>query len=266
MSDRVRIDVTDGVADVRLDRPDKHNALDAAMFLAIAEAAATLASDVSVRAVVLSGEGPSFCSGLDFPSFMSGGDGVDLLGGRDDDTIVNVAQRVAYAWHQLDRPVIAAITGHCYGGGIQIAAACDIRIAAPDALLSVMEVRWGLVPDMTGTQLLPRLVRPDVLKELTWTGRKVNGTEAAGLGLVTRIDPDPRSAALTLAGEIASKSPEAVRGAKKLIDAAWTSDLAAGFALEEDVQRTILGSPNQIEAVRANFEKRPPVFADPPAE
>lgn len=262
MSDRVRIEVSDGVADVRLDRPDKHNALDAAMFLGIVEAAAALAADSAVRAVVLSGEGASFCSGLDFPSFLSGEAGVDLLGGRDETTIVNLAQQAAYVWYDLDRPVIAAITGHCYGGGIQMAAACDVRIAAPGALLSVMEIRWGLVPDMTGTQLLPRLVRPDVLKELTWTGRKVTGTEAAEIGLVTRVDEDPHAAALSLAADIASRNPAAVRGAKRLIDAAADSDLAAGFALEEQVQRAILGSPNQLEAVRANFEKRPATFAD----
>lgn len=262
MTERVRIEVTDGVADVRLDRADKHNALDAAMFLGIIEAAGTLAADPSVRAVVLSGEGASFCSGLDFPSFLSGEAGVDLLGGRDETTIANLAQQAAYVWYDLDRPVIAAITGHCYGGGIQIAAACDIRIAAPGALLSVMEIRWGLVPDMTGTQLLPRLVRPDVLKELAWTGRKVSGTEAAEIGLVTRVDDDPRAAALSLAAEIASKNPDAVRGAKRLIDAAADSDLATGLALEEQVQRQIIGSPNQLEAVRANFEKRPAAFAD----
>lgn len=262
MPDRVRIEVSDGVADVRLDRPDKHNALDAAMFLGIVEAAGTLAADPSVRAVVLSGEGASFCSGLDFPSFLSGDGGVDLLGGRDETTIVNLAQQAAYVWYELDAPVIAAITGHCYGGGVQIAAACDIRIAAPDALLSVMEIRWGLVPDMTGTQLLPRLVRPDVLKDLTWTGRKVKGAEAAEIGLVTRVDTDPRSAALELAADIASKNPAAVRGAKRLIDAAATADLATGFALEEELQRAIIGSPNQLEAVRANFEKRAAVFTD----
>jgi len=262
MSERVRIDVSDGVADVRLDRPDKHNALDAAMFLGIVEAAGDLAGDSSVRAVVLSGEGASFCSGLDFPSFLSGDAGVDLLGGRDESTIVNLAQQAAYVWYGLAQPVIAAITGHCYGGGIQIAAACDIRIAAPDAMLSVMEIRWGLVPDMTGTQLLPRLVRPDVLKELTWTGRKVTGAEAAELGLVSHVDDDPRAAALSLATEIASKSPAAVRGAKRLIDAAATADLDTGFALEEEIQREIIGSPNQLEAVRANFEKRPPRFVD----
>lgn len=262
MFDRVRIDVSGGVADVRLDRPDKHNALDAAMFLGIVEAAENLAREPGVRAVVLSGEGASFCSGLDFPSFMSGGSEVDLLGGRTETTIANLAQQAAHVWYALERPVIAAISGHCYGGGIQIAAACDLRIAAPDALLSVMEVRWGLVPDMTGTQLLPRLVRPDVLKELTWTGRKVTGTEAAALGLVTRVDDDPRAAALELAAEIASKNPDAVRGAKALIDAAWDLDLPAGLALEEDIQRAILGSPNQLEAVRANFEKRAPDFKD----
>lgn len=262
MSDRVRVEVAGGVADVRLDRPDKHNALDAGMFLGIVDAAGTLAHDQTVRAVVLSGEGASFCSGLDFPSFMSGNGGVDLLGGRGDATIANLAQQAAYVWYALDRPVIAAITGHCYGGGIQIAAACDLRIAAPDALLSVMEIRWGLVPDMTGTQLLPRLVRPDVLKELTWTGRKVSGTEAVALGLVTRVADDPRAAALELAAEIATKSPDAVRGAKALIDAAWDLDLEAGFALEEDTQRAIIGSPNQLEAVRANFEKRAPDFKD----
>lgn len=261
MSDRVLVEIADGVADVRLNRPDKHNALDAPMFVGIIETAAQLASDRSVRAIVLSGEGHSFCSGLDFPSFMAGGSNVNLLG-REDGAVANMAQRAAYVWHEMPQPVIAAVTGHCYGGGIQIACACDIRIASPAAHLSVMEIKWGLVPDMTGTQLLPRLVGPDVLKELTWTGRKVTGDEAAGLGLVTRVAEDPRAAALDLAREIASKSPHAVRGAKALIDASYELDLRGGFEMEERIQIEILGSPNQQEAIKANFEKRPPVFED----
>jgi len=261
MSDRVLIDTDGGVADVRLNRPDKHNALDAEMFIGLVEAATQLASDRSVRAVVLSGEGASFCSGLDFPSFLAGGSDVNLFA-RGEGVIGNIAQRSACAWQTLPQPVIAAVTGHCYGGGLQIACGCDIRIAAPDAHLSVMEIKWGLVPDMSGTQLMPRLVRPDVLKHLTWTGRKVTGEEAAALGLVTEVAADPRSAALALAHEIASKSPGAVRRAKALIDASYEVDLGTGFEMEERLQLELMGSPNQQEAVRANFEKRAPVFAD----
>jgi len=268
MSDRVTIEITDGVADVRMNRPDKMNALDAAMFLALVEAGDRLAADSTVRAVVLSGEGRGFCAGLDIGAFMGGegGDGggspFSLLGGREG-RIANVAQQVAYAWTSLPVPVIAAVHGVALGGGIQIALGADIRLVAPDAKLSVLEIRWGLLPDMTGLQMLPKLVGLDVAKELAFTGRMLSGTEAAALGLATRVSDDPRGEALALAAEIASKNPAAIRGMKSLLNDAGTRPLAASFLEETRLMTDIIGSPNQVEAVMAYFEKRPPVFTDP---
>src|SRR5262249_47595201 len=168
MSDRVQVTMTDGVADVRLTRPEKLNALDPAMFAALVDTGRRLASDPSLRAVVLSGEGRGFCAGLDFASFMAlgaDGSGFGVLANRDG--AVNHAQHAAWIWTEVPVPVIAAVHGVAYGGGLQIALAADLRFVAPDARLSVMEIRWGLIPDMTGTQTLRHLVRLDVAKELT---------------------------------------------------------------------------------------------------
>jgi enoyl-CoA hydratase/carnithine racemase len=264
MSDRVVVTVEDGVADVRLSRPDKLNALDAAMFQAIRDTGRRLAEDRSLRAVVLSGEGRAFCAGLDFPSFQGGGGPVDLFE-RSDESAANLAQRAAWIWTELPVPVIAAVHGYAFGGGLQIALGCDLRLVAPDAQLSVMEVRWGLVPDMAGTQLLRRLVRLDVAKELTFTGRRVSGEEAVALGLGTRVTEGPHADALALAREIAGKSPDAVRAAKRLLARSWDVPEAEGLLLEEKAQRGLLGTPNQLESVRANLEKRAPRYADPEA-
>lgn len=268
MSERVTIEVRDGVADVRLNRPDKLNALDAAMFAAIVEAGDRVAADPSVRAVVLSGEGNGFCAGLDIGSFFGGsGDGeagpTDLLGGREGGRIANVAQQVAHTWTELSVPVIAAVHGVALGGGIQIALGADIRLVAPDAKLSVLEIRWGLLPDMTGLQSLVRLVGLDVAKELAFTGRFLSGTEAADLGVATRVADDPYSAAHELAAEIAGKNPQAVQGMKALLNAAGTRPLSESFLEETRLMAELLGSPNQMEAVMAYFEKRGPVFTDP---
>lgn len=266
MSDRVTIEVRDGVADVRLNRPDKMNALDGAMFRAIVDAGDRLAADASVRVVVLSGEGRGFCAGLDIGAFMGGnpdGDSFDLLGGREDGRIANLAQQVAHQWIDLPVPVIAAVHGVALGGGIQIALGADIRIVAPDAKLSVLEIRWGLLPDMTGLQTLPRLVGLDVAKELAFTGRMVSGTEAVELGLATRVADEPRAAAFELAAEIAGKNPAAIRGMKSLLNASGTRPLAESYREETRLMVDVIGSPNQLEAVTAYFEKRPASFTDP---
>jgi enoyl-CoA hydratase/carnithine racemase len=265
MSERVRVDVEAGVADVRLCRAEKMNALDPAMFEALAETGQELAGDRSLRAVVLSGEGRAFCAGLDVTSFGAGG-----IGGserspfeRSDASPANFAQRAAWVWNEVPVPVIAAVHGVAFGGGLQIALAADIRYVAPDARLSVMEIKWGLIPDMSGSQTLRRLVRLDVAKELTFTGRIVTGAEAVELGLATHLSDTPREAALELAREIAGKSPSAVRAAKQLIDRSGLVGLEEGLRIEEKLQRSLLGKPNQIEAVRANVEKREPEFDDP---
>ncbi len=215
---------------------------------------------------MLRGAGPSFCSGLDIASFMSegenGGAGT-LLDGLEGDGAANYAQRVSTGWSEVPVPVIAAIHGYCFGGGLQIALGADIRISAPDATLSVMESRWGLIPDMGITRALPRLVGIDVAKELTLTARRIDGVEAARLGVVTRTTDDPHAAAQELAAEIAQRSPDAVRGAKRLFDESWTGDAADTLALEEQIQRSLMGSPNQMAAVMAGLSKQPAEFTDP---
>jgi len=266
MSDRVTCKVDGGVADVRLNRPDKINALDPAMFEALVETGEALKKDSSVRAVVLSGEGRGFCAGLDFGSFQQMADSPKRTGVADltkrDGGIANRGQQAAYVWFEMPAPVIAAVHGPCLGGGFQIAMACDIRIVAPDVKMSVLEVRWGLSPDMTGTQLMPRVVGLDVAKELTFTGRMVEGEEAVRIGLATRVSATPLDDALVLAHEIAGKSPPAVRGAKALLNLAGTVSLEKGFKEEERTIKGLIGMPNQVEAVTAYFEKRAPNFAD----
>jgi enoyl-CoA hydratase/carnithine racemase len=267
MTDRVTVSIESGVADVRLNRADKLNALDHAMFTALVEVGRGLSADRAVRAVVLSGEGRGFCAGLDFASFMamagSGDDAGGTLLARPADSPANFAQRAAWVWTEVPVPVIAAVHGVAFGGGLQIALAADLRIAAPTAQLSVMEIKWGLIPDMSGTQTLRHLVRVDVAKELTFTGRIVSGEEAARLGLVTRLADDPRAAALALAREIAGKSPDAIRAGKQLLNQAPLLGVAEGLRLEETLQRGLLGSANQIEAVQANMQRRAPEFRDP---
>jgi len=271
---RVSVTITDGVADVRLTRPEKRNALDGAMFAGLIAAGERLKAEPRVRAVVLSGEGPDFCAGLDFGWFRAMRDGerlsarVDLPPGASSgpqSPARAAGQRAAYVWTEVPVPVIAAVTGNALGGGLQIALGADIRIVAPDARMSVLEIRWGLIPDMTGTQLLPELVGRDVAKELTFTGRMVSGEEAVALGLATRVEPDPRQAALELAGSIARRSPHAIRAAKRLLDLAGRADLETGFAAEQEEIGALVGSPNQAEAVAAEFEQRPPRFTDPAA-
>ena len=260
---RVVIEVAEHVAEVRLARPDKHNALDGAMFQAIVAAAERVRDEPGVRAVVLHGEGPSFCSGLDIAGFASDpGETTDLLA-RGNGDVANFAQRVAYDWSRVPVPVIAAVHGACFGGGLQIALGADIRIAAPDARLSVMEIRWGLVPDMAITQTLPRLVSIDVAKELTFTGRRVSGEEALELGLVTRVADDPLAAARELAADIASKSPHAIRAGKRLLNESWTAPAAEALRLETELQISLLGSPNQMAALAAGATKQPAQFEDP---
>jgi enoyl-CoA hydratase/carnithine racemase len=273
---RVTVAIDGGVADVRLNRPDKLNALDTDMFVGLVDAGAQLATEPSVRAVVLSGEGRSFSAGLDFTGFTAMADGAPAAGDRDlagsdglrtigatDGRITHLAQQAAHCWSQVPVPVIAAVWGHCLGGGLQIALGADLRIVHPDATLSVLEIRWGLSPDMTGTATLPRLVGPDVAKELAWTGRAVSGQEAARIGLATRTSDTPLDDAMALARELATKNPHAIRGIKRLIEQSGRVPLAQQYADEREVIGTLVSTPNQVEAVAAFFEKRDPSFADP---
>jgi enoyl-CoA hydratase/carnithine racemase len=266
---RVKVTVDAGVADVRLNRPDKLNALDPAMFDALVEAGARLSGDRSVRAVVLSGEGPGFCSGLDLAAFraMAAPHGVPAgtarLGQRAAGRVTTLAQQAAFVWAELAVPVIAALHGVALGGGLQIALAADVRIVAGDARLALLEIRWGLVPDMTGTWTLPRLVPLDVAKELTWTGRTVSGEEAVRLGLATRLSDTPRAAALALAAELAASNPAAIRTAKRLLNQSRLAGEEQHLRDEAERAAALIGSPNQVEAVAAYFERRAPLFTDP---
>lgn len=263
MNDLVTVSVNNHIADVRLSRPDKLNALNMAMFKAIGEAAEAVMRDRSVRVVVLSGEGKAFCSGLDLSSFADPQMlGTDPFGPGRGGFWPNFYQRPAYIWKDVPVPVICALHGVVFGGGMQIALGADIRIAHPETRLSIMEMRWGLIPDMSASQTLRDLVGLDVAKELTFTGRQLLGDEAKSLGLVTRLEADPHAAAMVLAQTIAAQNPEAVTLAKLLFETAWHGDDAQGLALEEKLQTPLLKSPNQIEAVMAGMQKRPPVFAD----
>jgi enoyl-CoA hydratase/carnithine racemase len=270
-ADRVQISINDGVADVRMVRADKRNALDGAMFAALAAAGERLKSEPTVRAVVLSGDGPSFCAGLDFGSFqaMSSGTRADALtdaesspGAMKDGRITHLGQQVCWVWQELPVPVIAAVHGHALGGGIQIALGADIRIVHPDTQMSVREVHWGLVPDMTGTLMLSQLVRADVAKELVFTARVFDGREAFALGLATRLSDTPYDEAMMMARDIASRSPDAVRGAKGLINGLLHGQAEHQFAEERRVIGSLVGRPNQVEAIMANFEKRTANFVD----
>ena len=269
VSDRVSVSISDGVADVRLVRADKMNALDAAMFEALVATADRLSREKGLRAVVLSGEGKAFCAGLDMGRFAamkeSGGEG--LGGGQKRDLaarthgLANHSQQAVWGWRQLPVPVIAAVHGVAFGGGFQLALGADIRLLSPDARMSIMEIKWGLVPDMAGTPILASLVRDDILRELTYTGRIFSAQEALSYGLATRIVDDPRAEALAMARDIAGKSPDAIRAAKRMLN---NLSVAPGPALlaESVEQAALMGAPNQTEAVRANIEKRAPKFAD----
>ena len=273
-SDKVQIITTDidGVLEVRLTRPDKHNALDSELFARLAEVGDQLKNHPGLRAVVISGEGRSFCAGLDKDNFakLAGGDGVDVGGSSLEPRthgVSNLAQYVAMVWRELPVPVIAAVQGVVFGGGLQIALGADIRYARADSQWSVMEIKWGLVPDMGGMVLLNELVRADRARELCYTGRILDGREAVDLGLATYLSEQPREDALELAKTIAGKSPDAIRGMKRLLsNAVNPKDQAARVLLEESrEQDKIIGGANQIEAVHANLVKRSPVFRDPSA-
>ncbi len=265
MSDRISVHIDNGVADVRLNRPDKRNALDMAMFDALVETSDSLASESSLRCVVLSGEGESFCAGLDFSNFqkMAGGSEKSAPTESEEGRITHRGQQAVFGWTDMPVPVIAAVKGHALGGGIQLALGADIRIVAPGTKMSVLEIRWGLVPDMTGTQALVELVGLDVAKELTFTGRMVEAEEAVEIGLATFLDDDPHARAMAMAHEIAGKSPHAIRAAKRLFNQASKLSTAEGFAAEREEIAQLIGSPNQVETVKAWFDKRDPQFTDP---
>ena len=265
MSDRVVIQLdSEGVADVRLNRADKMNAIDSAMIEGILAAQDQLRAEPRLRAVVLHGEGRAFCAGLDISRFRAMESEENrgyTLAGRSHG-IANAPQQSAWGWHDLPVPVIAAVHGVAFGGGLQIALGADIRYVSSDVQLSVMEIKWGLVPDMAGIALLRELVRGDVARELTYSGRIINGDEAVRLGLATWAGSDPLAHAREMARNIARSNPDAIRAAKRLLNRSADADAAALLVSESREQDRLIGSPNQLEAVRAGMEQRPPAFGD----
>ena len=268
---RVLIDIENHVAHVRLNRAEKMNALDNAMFEAIVAAGEQLKADTNVRAVVLSGEGRAFCAGLDMGNFanMAKGDSntaAEVTGdqGRLEKRthgVANRAQYVSWVWRELQVPVIAALHGVALGGGCQISVGADMRYAAPGTKLCIMEMRWGLVPDMGATPFLQKLLGDDVARELTYTNRVILAEEAKELGLVTRVCENPVEEALKVAAEIADRNPAAIRAAKRLLNNAPFEGAAETLLAESVEQDAIIGSPNQVEAVMANLEQREPKFS-----
>ena len=263
MSERVDIRIESHVAEVMLNRPEKFNALDVETIQALDAAARAIDADSSVRVVILHGAGDNFCAGLDLGVFEGGGeDIVKTLLAPVEGSSANLAQRAAYAWRELPMPVICALRGVVYGGGFQIAMGADLRYAAADTRLSIMESRWGLVPDMAITATLRDIVAPDRAKELAFSADVIDAQEALRLGVVTRIEDDPLAAARRMAQTIIDRSPDAMRGIKRLFNEGWTLPEADGLALEAAVQVRLLGSPNQAEAVHANLEKRKAKYVD----
>jgi enoyl-CoA hydratase/carnithine racemase len=255
---------------VRMTRADKRNALDNAMFTALAAAGERLKTEPGVRVVVLSGEGSSFCAGLDFATMSAlagGGERPAAAEGNpgqmQEGAITHLGQQVCWVWQEVPVPVIAAVHGHAIGGGIQVALGADIRIVHPDTQMSVREIHWGLVPDMTGTMMLSQLVRADVAKELVLTARMFDGREAHALGIATRLSDHPYDDAMAMAREIAGRSPDAVRAGKALLNGLFNQGAAEQFAAERKYIGSLIGRPNQMEAVMSNFEKRPANFIDP---
>ena len=269
MEKRVSLEIENGVAEVRLVRGDKMNALDTAMFTALIDTGERLKRESGVRCVVMSGEGRAFCAGLDMGSFGKMAEGGSHRAERPVKDFLqrtmgpaNWPQSAVWVWREVPVPVIAAVHGVAFGGGFQLMLGADLRYVAPDTKLSIMEVKWGLVPDLAGTQLMRHLAREDVVRELTYTGRVFSGEEAFSYGFATRVTADPREEALKIAREIAGKSPGAVRAAKRIFNAAPYLSAEAGLTMESYEQNAIIGTPNQSEAVKANLEKRAPQFKD----
>lgn len=260
----VDMSVEDGIAQVVLNRPAQKNALSQEMFEAIAAAGEDLKADGSSRAVILSGAEGDFCAGLDMAFMASMGGQLDAM--REQllnppaGEAANWFQKPAFVWQELPVPVIAAIEGVCLGGGLQIALGADFRIARPDARLSIMEAKWGLIPDMGISQSLPKLMAADRAKMLMMTAEMISGERALAEGLVTEVAEDPLARAREIAAAIVGRSPDAVSGIKRLVEEVWTMAPGEGLSREAEIQAPIIGAPNQMEAVMANMQKRAPKF------
>jgi enoyl-CoA hydratase/carnithine racemase len=261
-AERVSVEINGPVAIVSMTRADKLNGLDFAMLDGLTAAAHGLASDRTVRVVILRGDGPAFSAGLDFGSvgkqpvrmFLS------FLKFPWQDT--NRFQEVAWAWRRLPMPVIAVLQGRCYGGGLQIALGADFRIAAPDCEISMMEAKWGLIPDMTGSVTLSELVGIDVAKRLTMTGEIISGATALELGVVSEIAEDPLARAWAFADQLAARSPDAVAATKQLLNRARHKGPRSAFGIERGLQLTLIRGVNHKIARTAGIAKEIPSFVD----
>lgn len=263
MSESVKIAKDGHVAIVTLNRPQKHNAIDLDMFAALADAGTQLGKDASVRAIVVEGAGPSFCAGIDLSIFAQSDSSVLVSKmAPGEDSPANLFQRAAFVWREVPQPVICALHGSVFGGGLQIALGADLRFGSPDSRYSVMEIKWGLIPDMAISATLARLIPADKAKELAWTGRVFDAAEACDMGVLTALHDDPAQAAREAAALIAARSPKAVRAIKRLFDESAEMSIQQGLQLEAELQLSLLGRHQQIEAVAANLEKRAPKFED----
>lgn len=258
---RVTTEIENHVATVTMTRGDKMNALDPAMIDGLIGAAEALADREDVRAVVLTGEGRAFCAGLDVMSFgaLAGSDPEEVIMPRTHG-LSNLYQHVVMVWRQLPQPVIAALHGTVFGGGFQIALGADIRVAAPATKMAVLEMKWGLIPDMGGMVLMPRLTRSDVIRRLTYTNETFLSEQALDWGLVSELADDPLARARDLATQIAGKSPTAIRAAKRLIGVAEAEAEAAVLLAESREQADLVGKPHQMEAIASVMQKRPARF------
>jgi enoyl-CoA hydratase/carnithine racemase len=257
--ERVTLAFQDHVAEVALARPREHNGLDWPMIDGLLAAQQRLRSLEGLRAVVLKGEGESFCAGLDMAAIMSRSERLPALLAADEHGI-NPVQRLALGWRDAGVPVIAALQGHVYGGGLQIALGADIRVVHPDARLALLEIVWGIIPDM-GVSVTAENMRSDVLRELAWTGRKLAGREAVALGLATRLADEPQVIARDIATAVAARSPRAVSAARELFSRAPGMSERERLALEASLQRGLLGGEEQLEAVAARMAGRQPRFS-----
>jgi enoyl-CoA hydratase/carnithine racemase len=261
MTDRVLLDVRDGIAYVTLNRADKYNGLDLPMLHGLVEVASLIDRDPAVRAVVLAGAGKAFCAGLDFASMAKEGivakarAAVKLPGRK-----TNLFQQACWVWRELPVPVLAVLRGHCFGGGMQLALAADFRFATPDCELSIMEGKWGLIPDMTGSVTLRELVPMDVAKRLTMTAEVFDGRQALEYGLVTGVSDDPLKDAEALAGQLMSRSPDAVALSKRLLHRTWTQSPRWAFWTETVLQARLMRGANHRIARSANLAKEVPAF------
>jgi len=267
INERVELNIEHHIATVKLSRADKMNALDNKMLEALIETATVISQDSSIRVVVMAGEGKGFCAGLDMQNFadLMSGQGLAAvpakLGPRTHG-IANDVQYAVWAWRELPMPVIAAVHGVAVGGGLQIALAADMRYAAPGTRFSIMELKWGLIPDMSSTQLMRHHVPEDAVRELTYTARVFEAEEAKEYQFITKIVDDPLSHAMEVAGQIAARNPHAIRASKRVLNQANYVSAAEGLQMESDEQDQIIGSANQIEAVMAELQKRPANFND----